>query len=70
MNLKTLVWREIWERPSAMLTSTLAILLGVTALVAIRHVTVFSEREVGQQLQSLGANVLVLPKNSTLQDYY
>jgi len=70
MNLKTLVWRELWERPSAMLTSTLAILLGVTALVAIRHVTVFSEREVGQQLQSLGANVLVLPKNSTLQDYY
>ena len=67
MNLKTLVWRELAERPSAMLTSTLTILLGVAALVAIRHVTVFSEREVGQQLQSLGANVLVLPKDSTLQ---
>ncbi len=70
MNLKTLVWRELAERPMAMLTSTLAILLGVTALVAIRHVTVFSEQEVGQQLQSLGANVLVLPKDATLQDYY
>jgi putative ABC transport system permease protein len=70
MNLKTLVWRELAERPSAMLTSTLTILLGVAALIAIRHVTVFSEREVGQQLQSLGANVLVLPKGSTLQDYY
>ena len=70
MNLKTLVWRELAERPMAMLTSTLAILLGVTALVAIRHVTVFSEQEVGQQLQSLGANVLVLPQDATLQDYY
>jgi len=70
MNLRILVWRELSERPSAMLTSTLAILLGVTALVAIRHVTVFSEREVGTQLQSLGANVLVLPKAATLQDYY
>ncbi len=70
MNLKTLVWRELAERPMAVLTSTLAILLGVTALVAIRHVTVFSEQEVGQQLQSLGANVLVLPKDATLQDYY
>jgi putative ABC transport system permease protein len=70
MNLKTLVWRELIERPSAMLTSTVAILLGVTALVAIRHVTVFSEREVGQQLQSLGANVLVIPRDATLQDYY
>ena len=70
MSLKSLVWRELRERPMAMLTSTLAILLGVTALVAIRHVTEFSEREVGQQLQSLGANVLVLPAKSTLQDYY
>jgi putative ABC transport system permease protein len=70
MNLRTLVWRELRERPGAMLTSTLAILLGVTALVAIRHVTVFSEQEVGRQLESLGANVLVLPKDASLQDYY
>lgn len=70
MNLRILVWRELSERPSAMLTSTLAILLGVTSLVAIRHITVFSEREVGTQLESLGANVLVLPKAATLQDYY
>jgi putative ABC transport system permease protein len=70
MNLRILVWRELLERPSAMLTSTLAILLGVTALVAIRHVTVFSEQEVGRKLESLGANLLVLPKEATLQDYY
>jgi len=70
MNLRTLVLRELLERPTAMLTSTLAIVLGVAALVAIRHVTVFSEREVGQQLASLGANVLILPKEATLQDYY
>lgn len=70
MNLRLLVWRELLERPTAMLTSVLAILLGVTALVAIRHITVFSEREVGEKLESLGANLLVLPKNATLQDYY
>jgi putative ABC transport system permease protein len=70
MNLRYLVWRELLERPSAMLTSTLSIFLGVTALVAIRHVTTFSEQEVGRQLESLGANVLVLPKSATLQNYY
>lgn len=70
MNLRSLVWRELLERPTAMLTSSIAILLGVAALVAIRHVTVFSEREVGQQLESLGANVLILPKDATLHDYY
>src|SRR5690349_339136 len=70
MNLRTLVWRELRERPGAMLTSTLAILLGVTALVAIRHVTVFSEAAIGKKLAALGANLLVLPKDASLQDYY
>lgn len=70
MNLRKIVWKELWERPAAMATSVLAILLGVAALVAIRHVTVFSERAVGSQLSSLGANILILPKTATLQDYY
>lgn len=70
MRLRTIVWKEILQRPSAVATSVLAILLGVAALVAIRHITVFSEQEVGQQLQSLGANILVLPQTASLQDYY
>ncbi len=70
MNLRMIVWKELWERPTAMATSVLAILLGVASLVAIRHVTVFSEREVGRQLATLGANILILPEGATLQDYY
>ncbi len=70
MNLRTIVWKELRERPSAMVTGVLAILLGVAALVAIRHVTVFSQREVGRQLNMLGANILILPKTASLQDYY
>jgi len=70
MKLHTIVWKEIWQRPSAVATGVLAILLGVAALVAIRHVSVFSEREVGRQLATLGANILVLPRGASLQDYY
>lgn len=70
MNLQTIVWKELRERPQAMATSLVAILLGVAALVAMRHVSVFSEREVTQQLSSLGANILVLPRSASLQDYY
>lgn len=70
MTLNTLVWRELMARPAALFTSALAILLGVAALVAIRHVTYFSERGIEEQMRSLGANVLVLPKESTLRDYY
>ena len=70
MNLRTIVWREIWERPAAMATSLMAVLLAVAALVAIRHITVFSKRGVAQQLEALGANLLILPKSATVQNYY
>lgn len=70
MRLPTLVRKELWERPVAMLTCLLAILLGVTALVAIRTVTAHSELAVARELDALGANVLILPKGVSLQDYY
>ena len=70
MRLWTLIRKELWERPVPMLTCLLAILLGVTALVAIRTVTVFSELAVAREMDSLGANVLILPKGVSVQDYY
>ena len=70
MRLRTLVWREIFERKSQLLTSFLAILLGITVIVSIKNITVYSEGAVAQEMDALGANVLVLPKSSTLQDYY
>ena len=70
MRLRTLVWREIFERKSQLLTSFLAILLGITVIVSIKNITFYSEKAVAREMDSLGANVLVLPKSSTLQDYY
>ena len=70
MKLRTLVWRELFERKSQMLTCFLAIFLGITAVVAIKNVTHYSEMAVAREMDSLGANVLVLPKSTTLQDYY
>jgi putative ABC transport system permease protein len=70
MNLRSLIWSELRSRPWAALSNGLAILLGVAALVAIRHITVASEQDVSHQLSDLGANILVLPQEATLQDYY
>lgn len=70
MRLRHLVWKELRERPTSLLTSGLTILLGVAAVVAIRHVTVHAEGEVTRQLAALGANVLILPAEASLQDYY
>jgi len=70
MTLRSLVWNELRERPWSVVSSSIAILLGVAALVAIRHVTVHSEQEVSRQLSSLGANILILPRDASLQNYY
>ena len=70
MRLRTLVLREIFERKSQLLTSFLAILLGITVIVSIKNISYYSEKAVAREMDSLGANVLVLPKSSTLQDYY
>lgn len=70
MTPRALIWKELRQRPTAMITCLLAITLGITALVAIRSVTVFSEQAVSQQLESLGANVLLLPQGVSLEDYY
>jgi putative ABC transport system permease protein len=70
MRLRTLVLREIFERKSQLLTSFLAILLGITVIVSIKNISHYSELAVAREMDSLGANVLVLPKSATLQDYY
>lgn len=70
MKLSTLVWRELFERKSQMFTILLGILLGITTVVAIRNITYYSEMAVARELDTLGANVLVLPKSVSLQDYY
>jgi putative ABC transport system permease protein len=70
VKLTTIVWKEIFERKSQLLTSFLAILLGVTVIVSIKNITFYSEKAVARELDALGANILVLPKSATLQDYY
>ncbi len=70
MRMRTLVARELFERKSQLVTTFLAVVLGITVIVAIKNITYYSEKAVARQMDSLGANILILPKSVTLQDYY
>ncbi|MFZ2961303.1 MAG: FtsX-like permease family protein [Candidatus Ozemobacteraceae bacterium] len=70
MKLGTLVRREILERKSQLATSFLSILLGISVIVSVQNILFFSEKAVAAELDALGANILVLPKSATLQNYY
>jgi len=65
-----LVLKELRERKSQLLTSFVAIALGITVIVAVRTMSHFSEKAVAQELDNLGANVLILPKGATVSNYY
>jgi putative ABC transport system permease protein len=70
MHLRRLVWREMFERKNQLATSFLAIVLGVAVVVSIKNISFYSAKAVARQLDALGANVLVLPKSVSIQDYY
>ena len=70
MRLRTLVWREIFERKTQLATSFVAILLGISVIVSIKNITFYSEKAVAKELDALGANIMILPKSASLQDYY
>ena len=65
-----IIVKELSERKSQLVTSFIAITLGITVIVGIRTVTFFSEKAVARELDNLGANILILPKSATVSDYY
>ena len=65
-----IILKELCERKSQLITSFIAITLGITVIVGIKTVTYYSEKAVARELDNLGANVLVLPKSATVSDYY
>ena len=66
----TIVIKELYERKSQLITSFIAIILGIAVIVAIRTITHSSEKAVARELDNLGANVLILPKSATVNNYY
>jgi putative ABC transport system permease protein len=70
MNIRQLVLKEIFQRSNQLIFSLITITLGIAIIVSIKNITVYSEKAVSRELDSLGANILILPKSANVQDYY
>ncbi|MEI6748891.1 MAG: ABC transporter permease [Bacteroidota bacterium] len=70
MNLYKLVWLELGQRKTQLISGILAITLGIGVIVAIRSISVVSEKAVATNLDNLGANILVLPQGASVDNYY
>lgn len=70
MRLIDLVLKELWHRKSQLTSGLLAITLGIGVIVGIRTISVVSEKAVAVNLDNLGANILVLPQATSVDNYY
>lgn len=70
MNIRKLVWLEFKQHKSQLVSGLLAITLGIAVIVGIRSISVVSEKAVAINLDNLGANILVLPQGSNVDNYY
>jgi putative ABC transport system permease protein len=70
MNWNTVIFRELFRCKHKLITSGLAITLGMAIIVAINTMTPYSEEAVSKELDALGANVLILPPEVSVADYY
>lgn len=70
MNIYKIVWLELLNRKSQLISGILAITLGIAVIVAIQSVSKVSKENVAKKLDNLGANILVLPQGGSIDDYY
>src|SRR5665647_2627536 len=70
MNIYKIVWLELLNRKSQLISGVLAITLGIAVIVAIQSVSKVSKENVAKKLDNLGANIMVLPQGGSIDDYY
>ncbi len=70
MNAIKVVFKELTERKNQLATSVIAIVMGIAVIVGVRSITYYSEKAIALEMDALGANVLILPKGVTVDDYY
>lgn len=68
--LNSIIFKEIWQRKSRLVSGLLTITLGIAVIVGIESVTSVSKEVVKKKLDLLGANILVLPQAASVDDYY
>lgn len=70
MKWGSLVVYELTQRKKRLFTSIFSIILAVSVVVAIYTISIYSGKVISQELDALGANILILPLETTISDYY
>ncbi len=70
MSLFKIILLELWHRKSQLISALVAITIGIAVITGIKTISVYSEKAIAIKLDNLGANILVLPQGTGIEDYY
>ncbi len=70
MNQSQMILKEIFHRKVGVLSIFVALMVSVAVIVSVRTITISARDEISDQMHTLGANMIILPKVSPLSGYY
>lgn len=70
MSTLRMILREMLERKTQLAMSFVAVTLGIMVIVSIRTISHFSGVAIAEAVDNLGANILILPKETGVDNYY
>lgn len=70
MKISHIVFRELKQRKSRLMTSFLVVFLATAVVVSLQSISDASRKALTNQLRNLGANIIVLPRTLSAADFY
>jgi hypothetical protein len=65
-----MILREMCNRKAGVLSILMALTVSVAVAVSVRTITVSARDDISDQMHTLGANMIILPRGSDLSGYY
>ena len=65
-----MIAREMFHRKTGVVSTLVALAVSVTVIVAVRTVTISARDDISEQMHTLGANMIILPRVAPLSGYY
>ncbi len=70
MNQTQMILKEVFHSKAGVLSTLVALTVSVAVIVSVRTITVSARDEISDQMHTLGANMIILPKIAPLPGYY
>ncbi len=70
MKSSQIVLKEVFHRKVGVLSALVAVMVSAAVIVSVRTITVSAREEISDQMHTLGANMVILPKRASISGYY